>query len=127
MALDANDAGCRWMLGHVLGYGRRFAESDEAFALALQLDPNDADAWAMAGDASVFRGDPATAIALIEKALRLNPHPPQAASFVPSRMAPLRCSTSLAATSSGNAATCCSQRQGEYGPLRSPRTAPRSL
>lgn len=76
MALDANDAGCRWMLGHVLGYGRRFAESDEAFALALQLDPNDADAWAMAGDASVFRGDPATAIALIEKALRLNPHPP---------------------------------------------------
>ena len=76
VALDPNDAGCRWVLGHVLGYERRFAESDEAFALALQLDPNDADAWAIIGPVSVYRGDPAAGIAHIEKALRLNPHPP---------------------------------------------------
>ena len=76
VALDPNDAGCRWVLGHVLGYERRFAESDEALALALQLDPNDADAWAIIGPVSVYRGDPAAGIAHIEKALRLNPHPP---------------------------------------------------
>ena len=76
VALDPNDAGCRWVLGHVLGYERRFAELDEAFALALQLDPNDADAWAIIGPVSVYRGDPAAGIAHIEKALRLNPHPP---------------------------------------------------
>ena len=75
-ASDPNDAGCHWVLGHVLVYERRFAESDEAFALALQLDPNDADAWAIIGAASVYRGDPAAGIAHIEKALRLNPHPP---------------------------------------------------
>ena len=66
-------AGC-W--ASILGYERRFAELDEAFALALQLDPNDADAWAIIGPVSVYRGDPAAGIAHIEKALRLNPHPP---------------------------------------------------
>ncbi|MFO1047652.1 MAG: adenylate/guanylate cyclase domain-containing protein [Geminicoccaceae bacterium] len=76
VALDPNDAGCHWMLGHVLGYERRFAASDEAFALALQLDPNDADAWAITGAVAVYRGDPTAGIAHIERALRLNPHPP---------------------------------------------------
>ena len=76
VTLDPKDAGCHWVLGQMLGYERRFAESDEAFALALQLDPNDADAWACSGTVSVYRGDPAAGIAHIEKALRLNPHPP---------------------------------------------------
>jgi TolB-like protein len=76
VALDPNDAGCRWVLGHVLAYERRFAEADAEFAAALQIDPNDADAWAMTADESVFRGEPADALEQIQKALRLNPHPP---------------------------------------------------
>lgn len=76
VTLDPKDAGCHWVLGQMLGYERRFAESDEAFALALQLDPNDADAWACIGTVSVYSGDAAAGIAHIEKALRLNPHPP---------------------------------------------------
>ena len=38
-ALDPNDAGCRWVLGWLLGYERRFAESDDLFATALQMYP----------------------------------------------------------------------------------------
>ena len=45
--LDPNDAGARWILGHILHYERRFPEAEAAFETALRLDPNNADAWAM--------------------------------------------------------------------------------
>ena len=47
VALDPNDAGNRWVLGHVLAYEQRWPESDAAYAAALELDPNHADAWAL--------------------------------------------------------------------------------
>ncbi|UIK01953.1 tetratricopeptide repeat protein (plasmid) [Rhizobium leguminosarum] len=62
--LDPNDAGCRYVLGTILAYERRWEESEAAFAKALELDPNHADTWAAMSDD-----------AQIEKALRLNPYP----------------------------------------------------
>lgn len=76
VALDPNDAGNRWVFGHVLGYERRWPESDAKFAAACKLDPNNADAWAMQSDLIVMSGRPADAVEHVQKALRLNPHPP---------------------------------------------------
>jgi len=75
--LDPNDAGCRFVLGHLLAYERRWPASDAEFATALEIDPNYADAWADLSDFSVLSGKPATAIEQVQKALRLNPHPPR--------------------------------------------------
>ncbi|WFU49510.1 adenylate/guanylate cyclase domain-containing protein [Sinorhizobium terangae] len=76
VALDPNDAGNRWVLGIILGHERRWEESDAEFDLALRLDPNHADAWAMRSDLIVLAGRPGEAIEHVRKALRLNPHPP---------------------------------------------------
>ncbi|MBY3043210.1 adenylate/guanylate cyclase domain-containing protein [Rhizobium ruizarguesonis] len=75
--LDPNDAGCRFVLGHLLAYERRWPESDAEFATALEIDPNYADAWADMSDFSVLSGKPATAVEQVQKALRLNPRPPK--------------------------------------------------
>ncbi|MBP2234122.1 TolB-like protein/class 3 adenylate cyclase/cytochrome c-type biogenesis protein CcmH/NrfG [Sinorhizobium kostiense] len=76
VALDPVDAGNRWVLGVILGHERRWEESDAEFDLALKLDPNHADAFAMRADLIVLSGRPADAIEHVRKALRLNPHPP---------------------------------------------------
>jgi adenylate cyclase len=60
----------------ILAYERRWTESDAAFATALKLDQNHADAWAELCDLSVLSGQPAQALDQIAKAFRLNPHPP---------------------------------------------------
>ncbi|AHG44463.1 adenylate cyclase [Rhizobium leguminosarum bv. trifolii CB782] len=73
--LDPNDAGCRYVLGTILAYERRWEESEAAFAKALELDPNHADTWAAMSDMSVLDGRIADGLAQIEKALRLNPYP----------------------------------------------------
>src|SRR5262245_37459698 len=75
VALDTNDAGNHFILGHVLGYERRWPESDARFETALELDPNHADGWTMLSDHTVLSGRPADAIEQLHKALRLNPHP----------------------------------------------------
>jgi tetratricopeptide (TPR) repeat protein len=76
VTLDRNDAGCRWILGLVLAYERRWPEADAEMAAALELDPNNADAWALLADISVWKGQPSAAIEQAQRALRLNPHPP---------------------------------------------------
>ena len=60
----------------MLASERRWAEAEAEFATALKLDPNNADAWAMLSELMVLKGHPAEAITHIEKAIRLNPHPP---------------------------------------------------
>ncbi|WP_114189308.1 adenylate/guanylate cyclase domain-containing protein [Microvirga aerophila] len=76
VALDPNDAGCRWVLGQVLAFERRWPESDAAFEAAFKLDANQADGWAMQGEMATFHGRPEDGILKVQRALRLNPHPP---------------------------------------------------
>ncbi|MDZ5451703.1 winged helix-turn-helix domain-containing tetratricopeptide repeat protein [Labrys sp. ZIDIC5] len=75
VALDPNDAGCRWVLAYLLAYDRSFAESDTQFAKAIELDPNEADIWAVLSDISVMAGRVEEGLEQIRKAFRLNPFP----------------------------------------------------
>ncbi|MEZ5831055.1 MAG: adenylate/guanylate cyclase domain-containing protein [Dongiaceae bacterium] len=74
--LDPTDPGCRWMLGMMYAYERRFEESDREFAKAVDLDPNCADAWAEMSDMSLLAGRLDECLEQIQKAFRLNPMPP---------------------------------------------------
>jgi TolB-like protein/cytochrome c-type biogenesis protein CcmH/NrfG len=76
VALDPNDAGCRWVLANLLAYERSFAESEAEFARAIELDPNEADTWATLSDIAVLAGRVEEGLEHIRKALRLNPFPP---------------------------------------------------
>ena len=75
VALDPGDAANRTILAYILAYERRWAESETEFAAALDLDPNNAEAWARLSDVTALAGKPAEAIEQINKALRLNPFP----------------------------------------------------
>lgn len=75
VALDVNDAGCRWALAYLLAYERNFAEADMEFAKAIELDPNEADAWAALSDITVLAGRVEAGLEYIHKAFRLNPFP----------------------------------------------------
>ncbi|MGE0503443.1 MAG: winged helix-turn-helix domain-containing tetratricopeptide repeat protein [Rhizobiaceae bacterium] len=75
VALDPYDAGCHWVLGNLLAYDRSFAEADQAFAKAIELDPNDADVWATLSDSAVLAGRVKESLENIRRAFRLNPFP----------------------------------------------------
>ncbi len=75
VTIDPNDAGCRWVLGYLLTYERSFAEADAEFARAIELDPNEADAWAALSDVAVLAGWIDEGLEHIRKAFRLNPYP----------------------------------------------------
>lgn len=75
VAIDPNDAGCRWVLAYLLAYERRFAEADAEFAKAIELDPNEADTWAALSDIAVLAGRVEEGLEHIRKAFRLNPYP----------------------------------------------------
>jgi TolB-like protein len=75
VAIDANDAGCRWVLANLLAYDRSFAESDAEFAKAIELDPNEADTWATLSDITVLAGRIEEGLEHIRRAFRLNPFP----------------------------------------------------
>ena len=76
VAIDPNDAGCRWVLANLLAYERRFAEADAEFARAIELDPNEADTWATLSDIAVLAGRVEEGLEHIRRAFRLNPFPP---------------------------------------------------
>ncbi|OWJ63717.1 winged helix-turn-helix domain-containing tetratricopeptide repeat protein [Inquilinus limosus] len=76
VAIDPDDAGCRWVLAYLLAYERSFAEADAEFARAIALDPNEADAWAAMSDIAVLAGRVGEGLEHIRKAFRLNPFPP---------------------------------------------------
>ena len=75
VTIDPNDAGCRWVLAYLLAYERNFAEADAAFAMAIELDPNEADTWAALSDIAVLAGRVEEGLDHIRKAFRLNPYP----------------------------------------------------
>ena len=74
--LDPDDSGSHEALAFVLLFERRWDESTKEYEISLRLNPNDADAWASFGDLKYHEGRGVEAIACIERALRLNPHPP---------------------------------------------------
>jgi len=76
VALDPEDAGCRWVLAYLLAFDRRFAEADAEFTRAVELDPNEADAWTALSDIAVLAGKVEEGLGHIGRAFRLNPHPP---------------------------------------------------
>ncbi|WP_027164499.1 winged helix-turn-helix domain-containing protein [Mesorhizobium sp. WSM3224] len=76
VAIDPNDAGCRWVLANLLAYERDFDQSDAEFAKAIELDPNEADTWATLSDIAVLAGRVEESLEHIRKAFRLNPYPP---------------------------------------------------
>ncbi|WP_442578707.1 winged helix-turn-helix domain-containing tetratricopeptide repeat protein [Mesorhizobium sp. ASY16-5R] len=75
VAIDPNDAGCRWILAYLLAYDGSFAEADAEFARAVELDPNEADTFAALSDVTVLAGRVAEGLEYIQKAFRLNPFP----------------------------------------------------
>lgn len=75
VAIDPNDAGCRWVLANLLAYERNFVESEAEFAKAIELDPNEADTWATLSDITVLAGRIEEGLEHIRKAFRLNPFP----------------------------------------------------
>ncbi|QJP08875.1 winged helix-turn-helix domain-containing tetratricopeptide repeat protein [Pseudomonas multiresinivorans] len=75
VAIDPNDAGCRWSLAYLLTYERQYAEADREFQRAIELDPNDADAWAALSDVTVLAGHIDEGLEHIRRAFRLNPFP----------------------------------------------------
>ena len=76
LALAPNDAGVRWVHAILLADQDRWDESEAEFAIALELDPNNADAWAMLSELMMLCGRKSEAFTAIQRALRLNPHPP---------------------------------------------------
>ncbi|MBN9236818.1 MULTISPECIES: winged helix-turn-helix domain-containing tetratricopeptide repeat protein [Phyllobacteriaceae] len=76
VALDPDDAGCRWVLAYLLTFNGDFAEADAEFEQAIALDPNEADAWAALSDITVLAGRIEEGLEQSRKAFRLNPYPP---------------------------------------------------
>jgi TolB-like protein/tetratricopeptide (TPR) repeat protein len=85
--LDDRDALVHVVLGRVHLYRRRFDEAARHVERALDLSPNDADVLAHAASTRAYLGDPASALALAEKAMRLNPRYPDW--YVPCAALPL--------------------------------------
>lgn len=76
VALDPDDAGCRWILAYLCAFNGDFTAADVEFETALALDPNDADAWAALSDITVLAGRIEEGLEQSRKAFRLNPYPP---------------------------------------------------
>ncbi len=74
--LDPQDAGNQWVMAWVLSYENLIPETEQAFATALALDPNSADAWATYADICAVQGKVAVALDAIHRAMRLEPHTP---------------------------------------------------
>jgi adenylate cyclase len=74
--LDPDDSGSHGALAYVLLHERRWDESAKEYEISLRLNPNGADVWADFAALKSYEGRGAEAIACVEKAVRLNPHPP---------------------------------------------------
>jgi tetratricopeptide (TPR) repeat protein len=74
--LDSSNSVAHGILGTVLLYDKDYAGSLSALQRALQIDPNNAEAWLFKGDLHLMEGNSEDAIVEIETAMRLNPYPP---------------------------------------------------
>ena len=75
--LDPNDSGAHWALGNILLYERSWDEAELHYETAIRLNPNNADALGSFADLKTLIGEPQQGVQFAERAMRLNPHPPQ--------------------------------------------------
>jgi TolB-like protein/class 3 adenylate cyclase/Tfp pilus assembly protein PilF len=75
VSLDPGNAQGYFVRGYVLAYAGNLTAGLEQFALALQYNPNLADAWLYLSDLKVFDGKTDEAIDAVERAFKLDPHP----------------------------------------------------
>ena len=74
--LDGNDSRARWALGYVILHDGRWDEAKAEFDASLQMNPSDADAYAIMSDFDFLTQRPKEGLELVAMAFRLNPHPP---------------------------------------------------
>jgi TolB-like protein/DNA-binding winged helix-turn-helix (wHTH) protein len=73
VALDDSVPQTYWALGFVHLTRKEFDQAEQAAAQAIAIAPNYADGYGLLSLIKVFRGDPAKAIELNDKAIRYNP------------------------------------------------------
>lgn len=76
ISTDNTDSRAHALLGHVYGELRDFSAAEVHLNRALELNPNDSDAYAYFGVYKEQIGQPENAIGLIRKAMRLSPFYP---------------------------------------------------
>ena len=75
--VDANDGLSQWINGVIALYRREFDRSEEHFELAETLAPNSPDLLVQFGDALSHLARPAEGMKKFDRALELNPRPPE--------------------------------------------------
>lgn len=75
--VDANDGLSQWINGVIALYRREFDRSEAHFEIAETLAPNSADLLVQYGDALSHLARPAEGMEKFERALALNPSPPE--------------------------------------------------
>jgi TolB-like protein/Flp pilus assembly protein TadD len=76
VALDPGDVMARICLARYYGYNNDFERQLAELERALQLEPNNPDVLINAGKDLPWLEPPGRAVGLVERAFRLNPHPP---------------------------------------------------
>jgi adenylate cyclase len=79
LARDANRSQLHAMIALLRRVQNRLPESRIEWERAIELDPNNAAAYGQLGTTMIYLGDPAAAIPLEEKRIRLNPNDPNIA------------------------------------------------
>jgi tetratricopeptide (TPR) repeat protein len=74
--LDPDSYGAHGALAYVLLFERHWDESAREFENSLRLNPNGAEVWTDFASLRAYEGRGVEAIACVETALRLDPHPP---------------------------------------------------
>ncbi|MEE8171448.1 MAG: adenylate/guanylate cyclase domain-containing protein [Alphaproteobacteria bacterium] len=76
LSLDASDNWSHWVIGACLLFQRQHDKSLAAYHRAVDLRPNDADVLAHLSVPLIFVDQTEQALAVVKKAMRLNPHCP---------------------------------------------------
>ncbi len=76
VALAPQDSIAHGVLGHMFMMERRWEEASACFKESLRLNPNNANALVFTCDLLNYTGKPKDGLAMMAKALRINPNPP---------------------------------------------------